>query len=48
MVRSDELADGIMIMGVRETRLVGPVEGRGWARAAFGGAPGAGAAGFRG
>ena len=48
MVIREELADGMMIIGVRDTRLVGPVEGRGCATA-VGAAPGAaGAAAFRG
>ncbi len=36
MVIREELADGIIIIGVRDTRLVGPVEGRGWATAVLG------------
>lgn len=30
MVMRDVLADGMMMIGVREILLVGPVEGRGW------------------
>lgn len=39
MIR-EELAEGIIMIGVRETRLVGPVEGRGWATAVGGAAAG--------
>lgn len=46
MVIREELADGMIIIGVRDTRLVGPVEGRGWATAA--GVAAVGAAALRG
>lgn len=46
MVIREELADGIIMIGVRDTRLVGPVEGRGWATAV--GATAVGAAALRG
>ena len=36
IVINDVLADGMMIIGVLETRLGGPLDGRGWAKGSAG------------